>query len=101
MYCSRCGKDICKNSIVCIHCGCSVARSDDISNKNKTGSEKEKSNESEKHCRQSGSGNSRTMYYAASKRRIRRTYSLPLDIFMSIITCGAWIIWIIFRPKYY
>ena len=37
---------------------------------------------------------------AEAKAKIRKKYNLVIDIVMIIFTCGLWIIWMIFRPKY-
>ena len=33
--------------------------------------------------------------------KVRRKYNVLLDILLIFCTCGTWIIWMIFRPKYY
>ena len=35
-----------------------------------------------------------------SNKKIRKKYNLAIDIVMIVFTCGLWIIWMIFRPKY-
>jgi len=86
MFCSKCGKEIDDSAVVCIFCGVATQNM-------KT------------HYAQNQPiiiNNSASSSAAASALSgIRRRYSLAFDIFMILITGGIWIIWMIFRPKYY
>ena len=78
MYCHKCGKEIDEEAVVCVHCGVetknlSKDKSINIVNQN--------SNE--------------------NKVRMPRVYNGCVDFLMICLTGGLWIIWMIFRPKYY
>ena len=92
MFCSKCGKEINDEAVVCVHCGCATA----------------KYNETKKEKDQPiiiNNNNSASSSASASAAnitgRVRRKYSLLFDILMICLTGGLWIIWMIFRPKYY
>ena len=93
MFCSKCGKEINDDAVVCIHCGCGTEKynkKDEVSNQpiiiNNNNS---------------ASSSSSSAAAAANGGRVRRRHSLLFDIFMILITGGLWIIWMILRPKYY
>ena len=80
MYCHKCGKEIAEDAVVCVHCGVETKnlskdkdKSINIVNQN--------SNE--------------------NKVRMPRVYNGFVDFLMVCLTGGLWIIWMIFRPKYY
>ena len=92
MFCSKCGKEINDEAVVCIYCGCATAKYEEhkkeieqpiIINNNNSAS-------SSASAAASGMGG-----------RIRRKRSCLLDIIMIFLTGGLWIIWMIVRPKYY
>ena len=95
MFCSKCGKEINDEAVVCVYCGCATEElrqqesSKDqpiiINNNNST----------------SSSASSSAAAAAGVGGRVRRKYSLLFDILMICITGGLWIIWMILRPKYY
>ena len=91
MFCSKCGKEINDEAVVCVHCGCAT--------------EKMNKQEAEKNqpiiINNNNSASSSATASAAVGGRVRRRYSLLFDIFMICITGGLWIIWMILRPKYY
>ncbi len=92
MFCSKCGKEIDNEAVVCVHCGCATG------NFEKNNKEKDQpiiinNNNS--------SSSSAAAAAAAGVGRVRRRYSLLLDILMIMFTGGLWIIWMILRPKYY
>jgi len=92
MFCSKCGKEINDEAVVCVHCGCPTA------NYQQNIKEKEQpiiiNNNST-------SSSAAAADAAAVGGRIKRKYSLLFDIFMICITGGLWIIWMLIRPKYY
>ena len=93
MFCSKCGKEIDNEAVICVHCGCPTQNYKDntqakdqpiiINNNN------------------SASSSAAAAAAAAAGGRIRRRHSLLFDIFMICITGGLWIIWMVLRPKYY
>ncbi len=95
MFCSKCGKEINDEAVVCVHCGCATAKYEEnkrekdqpiiINNNNST----------------SSSASSAASSAVGIGGRIRRKHSTLFDIFMICITGGLWIIWMIIRPKYY
>lgn len=93
MFCSKCGKEISDEAVVCIHCGCATEKM----NKRENGKEQPII------INNNNSASSAASAAAASGLggRVRRKYSLIFDILMICLTGGLWIIWMIFRPKYY
>ena len=91
MFCSKCGKEINDEAVVCIHCGCPTANYE----------QKTKEKEQPIIINNNNSASSSAAAAASAGGRMRRKYSLLLDILMSCLTGGLWIIWMIFRPKYY
>lgn len=89
MFCSKCGKEINDEAVVCIHCGCATAN---YNATNKDDGQPIVIN-----------NNNSAMAAATSVNRgpVKRKYSLALDILMLFLTGGFWVIWMIFRPKYY
>ena len=83
MFCHHCGKEIDDDAVVCIYCGV------DTKNLNK---EKDKSINI---VNQSSSSSTSTV------KGMPRNYNAAVDILMIFLTGGLWIIWMIFRPKYY
>ena len=89
MFCSKCGKEIDNEAVVCVHCGCPTINF-------------EKSNKEKDQPIVINNNNSASAAAAASAGgRVKRKYSLLLDIIMLWLTGGLWLFWIIFRPKYY
>ncbi len=94
MFCSKCGKEINDDAVICVHCGCATAKFDEKS--------KEKDKDNQPIIINNNTSSSASAAAAsASGGRIRRKRSVLFDIFMILITGGLWIIWMIFRPKYY
>ena len=91
MFCSKCGKEINDEAVVCVHCGCAT--------------EKMRQQESVKDqpiiINNNNSASSSAAASAAVVGRVRRKRSLLFDLFMICITGGLWIIWMFIRPKYY
>ena len=79
MYCSKCGKEIDDEAVVCVHCG--------VETKNLN-----KKDKSINIVNQNANS-------ATAKTPI--PHSGLLDFFMICMTGGLWIIWMIVRPKYY
>lgn len=92
MFCSECGKEISEKAVVCPFCGCATAKF----NANEKKNEPIIINNNN-----SASSSAAASAAAAAGGRIRKHHSLLFDIFMILITGGLWIIWMIFRPKYY
>ena len=90
MFCSKCGKEIDNEAVVCIHCGCATQKF-----------REDKQKEQPIIINNNNSASSSAAAAAAAGGRVRRRRSLLFDIFMICITGGLWIIWMIFRPKYY
>ena len=89
-FCSKCGKEINDEAVVCPACGCPTSKFD----------RKEQRNEPII-INNNNSASSAAAASAAVGGRVRRKYSVLFDIFMICITGGLWIIWMIVRPKYY
>lgn len=90
MFCSKCGKEIDNEAVVCVHCGCATGNF-----------EKGKEKDQPIIINNNNSASSSASAAASVGGRIRRKYSLLLDIIMLCLTGGLWIFWMIFRPKYY
>ena len=91
MFCSKCGKEINDEAVVCVHCGCATANY----------AQNNQDNNRPIIINNNNSASSSAAASAAVGGRVRRRYSLLFDIFMICITGGLWIIWMILRPKYY
>ena len=91
MFCSKCGKEINDEAVVCIHCGCATANMQ----------KQEKTREQPIIINNNNSASSSAAASAAVGGRARRKYSLLFDILMICLTGGLWIIWMVLRPKYY
>ena len=91
MFCSKCGKEINDEAVVCVHCGCA------------TGNLQKESKEKDQPIiiNNNNSASSSAAAAASAGGRVRRKYSLLLDIIMLCFTGGLWLIWMIARPKYY
>ena len=87
MFCSKCGKEINDEAVVCIYCGCPTA------NYQKNTKDKEQPIII--------NNNNSAASSAAVYGKVRRKHSLLFDILMICFTGGLWIIWMILRPKYY
>lgn len=92
MFCSKCGKEINNEAVVCVHCGCATERL----HKQETAKDQPIIINNNNSTSASSSASA-----AAGVIRVKRKHSLLFDIFMICITGGLWIIWMIFRPKYY
>ena len=90
MFCSKCGKEIDNEAIVCVHCGCPTQNY----------KEDRQPKDQPIIINNNNSASSSAAASAGVGGRIRRKYSLGFDIFMIFITGGLWIIWMILRPKY-
>ncbi len=93
MFCSKCGKEIDDAAVICVHCGCPT--------QNYRDDRQAKEQPIIINNSASTSATASAASAAAVNGRVRRKYSVPFDIFMICITGGLWIIWMIFRPKYY
>ena len=91
MFCSKCGKEINDEAVVCIHCGCSTTNYE----------QKAKEKELPIIINNNNAASASSAASAAVGGRVRRKYSLLFNIFMICITGGLWIIWMLLRPKYY
>ena len=91
MFCSKCGKEINDDAVVCIHCGCATQNME----------KQQKEKDQPIIINNNNSASSSAAAAASAGGRVRRKYSLLFDIFMICITGGLWIIWMILRPKYY
>ena len=90
MFCSKCGKEINDEAVVCVHCGCAT----------KNLKEENKQNDQPIIINNNNSTSSSAAAAASAGGQVRRKYSLLFDIFMICITGGLWIIWMVLRPKY-
>lgn len=86
MFCMKCGKEIDNEAVVCVHCGVATPN---------MGNKKEQPIIINNSASSSASSSS-----AVNNTRIRKKYSLLLDILLIFLTGGLWIIWMIARPKY-
>ena len=93
MYCSKCGKEIDNEAVVCVHCGCPTSNFE----KNK----KDKDQPIIINNNNSTSSSAAASAAAGVGGRVRRKYSLLFDIIMLFCTAGLWAIWMILRPRYY
>ena len=91
MFCSKCGKEINDQAVVCVHCGCATANMQ----------KHENTKEQPIIINNNNSASSSAAASAAVGGRVKRKYSLLFDILMIFLTGGLWIIWMILRPKYY
>ena len=91
MFCSKCGKEINDEAVVCVHCGCATSNLKE---------ERQQKDQPIIINNNNSASSSAAAAAAASSGRVRRHYSLLFDIFMICITGGLWIIWMILRPKY-
>lgn len=85
-FCKFCGEKIPEDAVMCTHCGRQVEelkanKPDNIIINNSASSSSSASN--------------------INQGPIRKKHSILFDLFMICITGGFWIIWMIFRPKYY
>ena len=88
MFCSKCGKEIDNEAVVCVHCGCPTKNYKEDKQK-------------EQPIIINNNNSAAAAAAASSGGRVKRKRSLAFDIFMICITGGLWIIWMILRPKYY
>ena len=88
-FCSKCGKEIDDDAVVCVHCGVATAKM------------KEQGSTKQEPIIINNNNSASSAAAAAAAGGIRRRHSLLFDIFMILITGGLWIIWMIVRPKYY
>ena len=89
MFCSKCGKDIDDQAVVCIHCG--------VPTQNFQPNQQQ--NSPPPQAAPIIINNSASASASASVN-VKKKRSLLFDIFMICITGGLWIIWMIVRPKY-
>ncbi len=85
-FCKYCGSKIPEDAVMCTYCGRQVeelksSKPDNIIINNSSSSSASASN--------------------MNGAPIRKKHSILFDLFMICITGGLWIIWMIFRPKYY
>jgi len=97
MFCVKCGKNIDDSAVVCVYCG--------VATKNLESNQPPQQPQSQPIVINNNTSSSASAAAAASSSsgsgRFVRRYSLGFDIFMIIITCGLWVIWMLLRPKYY
>ena len=93
MYCSKCGKLIDDAAVICVNCG--VATQNFNKQQNTPQQPITIVNSS------SASSSSSASASANINRTGKRHYNFLFDLFMIFLTGGLWIIWMIFRPKYY
>ncbi len=91
MFCSKCGKEIDNAAVVCVHCGCPTQNY----------KEDKQTKDQPIIINNNNSTSSSAAAAATVGGRVKRKYSLFFDIIMLLFTGGLWIIWMIFRPKYY
>ncbi len=89
MFCSKCGKEIDNDAVVCVHCGCAT--------RNFEGNGESK----DRPIIINNSNSASAAASASAGGRRRRKYSLLFDLIMICFTGGLWIIWMVLRPKYY
>ena len=89
-FCSHCGKEINDEAVVCPSCGCATEKFNEKANKDQPII-----------INNNNRASSSAAAAAATGGRVKRKHSILFDIFMIFITGGLWIIWMIFRPKYY
>lgn len=85
-FCKYCGSKIPEDAVMCTYCGRQVeelksSKPDNIIINNSSSSSASASN--------------------MNSGLIRKKHSILFDLLMICITGGLWIIWMIFRPKYY
>lgn len=90
MFCHKCGKEIDSEAVVCVHCGVATNNMQFQSNQ-----------PNQQPIIINNSTSSSAAASAVASNGVRRKRSLLFDLFMIFITGGLWIIWMIFRPKYY
>lgn len=93
MFCSKCGKEIDNEAVVCVHCGCPT--------QNFRVETKQADNPIIINNNNSTSSSASAAAASAVGGRVKRKYSLFVDIIMIFLTGGLWIIWMLLRPKYY
>lgn len=84
MFCQKCGKEIDNAAVVCPECGVATPNFQQTT--------------------QQATPQPIVINNTATAQvggRVRRRRSLLLDIFMTLITGGLWLIWVLVRPKYY
>lgn len=86
MYCSKCGKEIDNEAVICVHCG--VATQNMFNKKEQP------------IIINNSASSSASAASSSNNGRIRKKHSLLLDIILIFLTGGLWIFWMIFRPKY-
>ena len=91
MFCSKCGKEIDNEAVICVHCGCPTQNDNND----------KQAKDQPIIINNNNSASSSAAAAAAAGGRVRRKYSLLFDILMICFTGGLWIIWMILRPKYY
>lgn len=93
MFCSKCGSSIDDSAVVCIHCG--------VATQNMPNNHQYQQPYNQPIVINNTSSSSSSAAASAAAGYPYRRRSLLFDIFMILITGGLWIIWMIFRPKYY
>lgn len=98
MYCITCGKQIDDRAIMCPGCGVPTV------NYQQPQSQQQWAPPPQQPIQQPQPviiNNTVSSKSTAVVKGARRRHSLLFDLFMIVITGGLWIIWMIFRPKYY
>ena len=95
MFCAKCGKEIDDSAVVCVGCGSATA------NMQKHKQETVQNPNQPPIIINNSSSSSAAASAAAAAGGMRRRRSRGFDIFMLIMTCGLWGIWMALRPKYY
>ena len=92
MFCSKCGKIIDDEALICPGCGCGTINYH--KNQAKQQADRPVARQAQRPVviNNSTSSSASSVVYAG-----RRRHSILLDLFMICITGGLWIIWMIFR----
>ena len=86
MFCMKCGKEIDNEAVICVHCGVATPNM--------------KNNKEQPIIINNSASSSASASNSVNNGRIRKKYSLLLDLILIFLTGGLWIIWMLIRPKY-
>ncbi|MDR1570202.1 MAG: zinc-ribbon domain-containing protein [Oscillospiraceae bacterium] len=96
MFCSKCGKQIDDEALTCPGCGCAT---DNYHYERRLQQVSYEQREAAPPVTIVNNNTVNATAYAV--QRTRRHHNILFDLLMICITSGLWIIWMIFRPKYY
>lgn len=82
MYCSKCGKEINDDAVVCVNCGVATQNM---------------KKDNDQHIIINNSASSTSVN---PNQKVKKKYNFLLDLILICCTAGLWIIWMIIRPKY-